>query len=445
MAEAIWAKGLPLDLQLHRFTVGVDPVIDLQLMPFDAIGSAAHARTLGETGLLPEAEAKALVGALARLRQEALQGRLAILPEEEDCHTALEHALTDRLGDTGKRIHLARSRNDQVATALRLLMRDRILDLGRAVRECAAAFLDLAGREEATPLPGYTHMRKAMPCTWGMWAAAFAEGLLEELEALPALWDRLDRCPMGAAAGFGPPIPLDRARSAKLLGFSRVQRSPMDVMNGRGRHEQAVAAWVVSAANTLEKALWDLALYSTEEYGFIRLPDAFTTGSSIMPQKRNPDVVELSRARCRELRGLAAQLAHLAGGLPSSYHRDHQILKAPFLELLAKGEELFQVFAHLLPGLEIRKEACAAACTAELRAAQEASRLAAEGLPFRDAYRVVAEQLKQGTFAPAATVVLAPLGLDATAAAVAASGDWLDGRQDHLDRTTELLFRWGTP
>lgn len=444
MAKSLWAKDLPLDLQLHGFTVGQDPITDLQLMPFDTEGSAAHARMLGETGLLPEAEARALVGALAQLRQEALQGLIPILPEEEDCHTALEHALTERLGETGRRIHLARSRNDQVATAFRLLMRTRVLDLGQAVHACAAAFLDLARRERDTPLPGYTHMRRAMPASWGMWAAAYAEGLLEELEALPALWDRLDRCPLGAAAGFGSPIPLDRARSAQLLGFSRVQGSPMDVMNSRGRYEQAMAAWVVSASGTLEKALWDLALYSTEEFGFLRLPDAFTTGSSLMPQKRNPDVVELARARCRELRGLAGLIGQLASGLPSSYHRDHQLLKAPFLETMAKGQELFQVFAHLLPGLEILKAGCEAACTQELHAAKEACRLAAAGMPFRDAYLEVAHQIQQGTFHPDPSPALGDLGLDATGAALAASADWLTGRRDLIQRTTEHLFAWGT-
>jgi argininosuccinate lyase len=444
MAKSLWAKDLPLDLQLHSFTVGQDPITDLQLMPFDTEGSAAHARMLGETGLLPEAEARALVGALAQLRQEALQGLIPILPEEEDCHTALEHALTERLGETGRRIHLARSRNDQVATAFRLLMRTRVLDLGQAVHACAAAFLDLARRERDTPLPGYTHMRRAMPASWGMWAAAYAEGLLEELEALPALWDRLDRCPLGAAAGFGSPIPLDRARSAQLLGFSRVQGSPMDVMNSRGRYEQALAAWVVSASGTLEKALWDLALYSTEEFGFLRLPDAFTTGSSLMPQKRNPDVVELARARCRELRGLAGLIGQLASGLPSSYHRDHQLLKAPFLETMAKGQELFQVFAHLLPGLEILKAGCEAACTQELHAAKEACRLAAAGMPFRDAYLEVAHQIQQGTFHPDPSPALGDLGLDATGAALAASAEWLSGRRDLIQRTTEYLFAWGT-
>ena len=445
MAESLWAKDLPLDLQLHRFTVGADPVTDLQLLPFDAEGSAAHARMLGETGLLPEAEARALVGALRQLRLEGLAGTLAILPEEEDCHTALEHALTARLGETGRRIHLARSRNDQVATALRLLMRSRLLELGEALLACAQAFLQLAGREQATPLPGYTHLRRAMPATWGMWGAAFAEGLLEELEALPALWDRLDRCPLGAAAGFGPPIPLDRARSAELLGFSRVQGSPMDVMNSRGRHEQAILAWVTSAAGTLEKALWDLALYSTEEFGLVGLPVAFTTGSSLMPQKRNPDVLELARARCRELRGLAGLLGQLSGGLPSSYHRDLQLLKAPFLEGLAKGEELFRVCARLLPGLEIQGGPCAAACTQELHAAQEACRLAAAGLPFRDAYKVVAQRIQDGSFAPQPVPALAELGLDATAEALAESGQWLTRHRAAALLTTDHLFAWGTP
>jgi argininosuccinate lyase len=216
----------------------------------------------------------------------------------------------------------------------------------------------------------------------------------------------------------------------------------MDVMNSRGRYEQALAAWVVSAAGTLEKALWDLALYSTEEFGFLRLPDAFTTGSSLMPQKRNPDVVELARARCRELRGLAGQLAHLAGGLPSSYHRDQQLLKAPFLETMAKGEELFRVFTHLLPGLQIQKEACAGACTQELHAAKEACRLAAEGMPFRDAYRVVAQKIKDGSFAPDPTPALDGLGLPATGAALAATGAWLAGRREMISETTEHLFQW---
>lgn len=444
MSEPLWAKDLPLDAEIHRFTVGLDPVTDLEILAADAAGSAAHARMLGERGFLPEGEARALVGALAGLRQAALRREIPILPEEEDGHTALEHALVRRLGDTGKRIHLARSRNDQVATALRIFMRDRALDLGAAAHQAASAFLDLAAREKDAQLPGYTHLRKAMPASWGMWGAAFAEGLLEELEALEGIWDRLDRCPLGAAAGFGAPIPLDRERSAQLLGFSRVQRSPMDVMNSRGRYEQALAAWVVSAAGTLEKAIWDLNLYSTEAFGFVKLPDAFTTGSSLMPQKRNPDALELARARCRELRGLAGLLGHLAGGLPSSYHRDHQLLKAPFVEILAKGEELFRITARLLAGIEVDREACRAACTQEIHAAARACRLAAEGLPFRDAYVAVAKEIQSGTFVPE-NAAAAPLDLDAIEASLSDASRWLARKRAFLQTTFEQLFTWGKP
>ncbi|MGI8819263.1 MAG: argininosuccinate lyase [Chthoniobacterales bacterium] len=441
MPETLWAKDLPLDPKLHAFTVGNDRVTDLELLPYDAEGSAAHARMLGECGLLEETEARALVAALRELQAEARRGALPISAEQEDGHTALEVALTQRLGPTGRRIHLARSRNDQVQTALRLFMRARLLDLGDALEQCAAAFLEFARQHAATPLPGYTHMRRAMPSNWGMWSAAFVEGLLEELEQLPALWARLDRCPLGAAAGFGSPVALDRERSAELLGFSRVQRNPIDVMNGRGRHEQALASWIASAAGTLEKAIWDLLLWSTEEFGFVRLPDAFTTGSSLMPQKRNPDVLELARGRCRELRGLTNLLGQLAGGLPSSYHRDHQLLKAPLIEITAKGEELFAVLAHLLPGLEINTAACAAACSQELYAAKEACRLAAEGMPFRDAYAEVARQLREGTF-QANEAAAPPVELEAATAELQKARTWLGERRSLLAETTERLFAW---
>lgn len=448
--EPLWAKGLPLDALLHRFTVGEDPVTDLSLLPFDAEASAAHARMLGETGLLLEAEARALVAQLKALKEAALKGQLVILPEQEDGHTALEAALTEALGETGKRVHLGRSRNDQVITALRLLMRDQLLVLAGSAAALARSFLDLASKHEKTPLPGYTHLRRAMPSTWGQWGAAFAEGLIEELEALPGLWQRLDKCPLGAAAGFGVPLPLDRARTAELLAFSKVQNSPIDTMNSRGRHELAILAWITSVAGTLEKALWDLSLYSTEEFGFVKLPDAFTTGSSIMPQKRNPDVVELARARCRELRGLAALVTQLAGGLPSSYHRDHQFLKKPFLEALVKGRELLDVCTHLLPGVQIREEACRTACTDDLYAAQEAYRLVAEqGLPFRDAYKAVAAQIQEGTFQPdrsepAQAHVGSPhrLELDAITVALTKAEAWIQARREQLSSTTERLFDW---
>ncbi|MDE2460457.1 MAG: argininosuccinate lyase, partial [Gammaproteobacteria bacterium] len=293
-AAQLWAKGLPLDEAIHRFTVGDDPALDQRLLPFDALGSAAHARMLAYAGLLPSAEAAALVKQLAAIAAQARRGEIRIRPEQEDCHTTIEALLTQTLGETGKRIHLGRSRNDQVALALRLYMRDALLSIAAQTVDLANSFVTFAHAHAGKAMPGYTHLRRAMPSSFGLWATAFAVGLAEELQALKAVYARLDRCPLGAAAGFGVPLPLDREYTAKLLGFSGVQINPADVMNSRGRHELALVNELASIGLVMEKFLWDVALYSMPEFGYLGLPDAFTTGSSIMPQKRNPDVVELA-------------------------------------------------------------------------------------------------------------------------------------------------------
>jgi argininosuccinate lyase len=287
-----------------------------------------------------------------------------------------------------------------VILALRLWMRDAALGLGGQAADLAAAFLAFADTHQHEAMPGYTHLRRAMPSTFGMWGVAFAEGLLEELEALQGLHARLDKCPLGAAAGFGVPLPLDRELTARLLGFAKVQRSPVDVQNSRGRHELALLRWIAGLGLVVEKFLWDLALYSTEEFGFLHLPDAFTTGSSIMPQKRNPDVAELARAKCRELRGWAAQAEQLATGLPSNYHRDFQLLKGPLFAGVACAQELLAVLTQLVPALQVDAPRAAAACSDELYAAHQAFALVQQGLPFRDAYKAVATSLADGTFSP---------------------------------------------
>ncbi|NOJ80193.1 argininosuccinate lyase [Myxococcus xanthus] len=433
MADTLWGKGLPLDAAIHRFTVGNDPVVDLALAPHDALGSAAHARMLARVGLLKDAEAQALVTALKALHDEARAGTFVIRPEQEDGHTALEAALVERVGEPGKRIHLGRSRNDQVQLALRLLLREEVLTLGARAAELAGAFLDFAQANKDVALPGYTHLRRAMPSTFGLWGMAFAEGLLEELEALRGVWARLDRCPLGAAAGFGVPLPIDREYVAALLGFSRVQRSPIDVQNGRGRHESAVLGWACSVAGTLEKWLWDVQLYSMDEFGFLGLPDAYTTGSSIMPQKKNPDVVELARGRCRELRGLAHQVEAVAGGLPSSYHRDFQLLKSPTLTALGSTRELLDVLTRLVPALQVKADAAARASDDTLYAAHHAYALVAQGQAFRDAYKQVGRELVEGTFRPDRGALTAThlggagnLGLPQAREELAASRAWLD-------------------
>jgi len=443
----LWEKGLPLDAAMHRFSVGDDPELDKRLLPFDALGSAAHARMLAHTNLMPAKDAQALVGALAGIAAHARRDELDIDPAQEDCHTALEMLLTQQVGDAGKRIHLGRSRNDQVILAMRLYMREALLGIAAQTAQLANEFIEFARVHADEIMPGYTHLRRAMPSSFGLWAGAFAAGLGEELQALQAVYARLDRCPLGAAAGFGVPLPLDREYLAGLLGFSGVQISPVDVMNSRGRHELALVNGLASIGLVLEKFLWDVALYSMPEFGFLDLPDAFTTGSSIMPQKRNPDVVELARARCRELRGHAAMLQELAGGLPSSYHRDFQLLKKPLFAALDTSRDLLAVLLRLVPGLKVNAERARAACGDDLYAAHEATRLAQQGLPFRDAYKQVAQQLQDGTFKPDRTALksthvggVGNLGLELMATECKQAENWISATRRHIEKCEKDIW-----
>lgn len=446
-AAPLWAKGLPLDAAIHRYTVGEDPVLDLALLPFDIQGSAAHARMLGEVGLLTSADATALIDALAALKPIAERGELTIRAEQEDGHTAIEHALTARVGEAGKRIHLGRSRNDQVLLALRLMLRSRLQGLSAQAHALATALLGFARMHADVPLPGYTHLRRGMPSSWAQWAMGYVEGVIEELDAASCVWQRIDRCPLGAAAGFGVPLPLDRQRVAELLGFARVQRSPVDVMNSRGRHEQAVLDWLVSLAGTLEKLCWDLSLYSTEEFGFVRLPDAFTTGSSIMPQKRNPDVLELARGRCRELRGIAEWHRQIVSGLPGSYHRDFQLHKRPLLAGLDAAAATLDVLTRLLPVLRVDAARCGAAMSDELYAAHQAYVLVAGGQTFRDAYREVGEAVMAGRFVPDRTALnashiggLGQPGFDEADRELAVVAEWIASRRQCLEAVDARLY-----
>ena len=412
--STLWDKSLPLDAAVHRFTVGDDPVTDLALVPHDCVASAAHARTLHAAGLLSDADTRALLGALRDARGDAFGGRFAIAPAQEDCHTALEQWLTAQVGEAGKRIHLGRSRNDQVLVAQRLMLRAYLVRLTHGVRGLALALLGFAEAHRDLPLPGYTHLRRAMPSSFGQWAGAYAQGLAEELEAARGVYARLDRSPLGAGPGFGVPLPLDRALAARLLGFGRVQVNPIDCIGSRGRDALAVLDWLTSVAGQLEKLHWELALYSTEEFGFVRLPVELTTGSSAMPQKRNPDVVELARARCRQLPALREQVRAVASGLPGSYHRDLQLTKKPLLEALEIGVALLEVSGTLIARLEPVPERAAAACTPELWATDAAYQRAAAGQPFRDAYKQVAAEIAAGSFAkpaiPSSAVALGAPG-----------------------------------
>jgi argininosuccinate lyase len=395
-ATQLWSKGEPLNALIHRFTVGDDPNWDAQLSRFDCMASAAHAKMLAHAGLISTEQAVQLTTALHAL----FDAPIAITMEQEDCHTAIEAELTLRLGETGKRIHLGRSRNDQVLVALRLLLKQTVRETSAQLLTLVQALLDFAKLHQDVPLPGYTHLQRAMPSSFGMWAQGFAQGLLEELDASAGLLIRIDRCPLGAAAGFGVPLPLDRQFCAALLGFAQVQISPPDCMNSRGRHEQAVLDWFASIAHTLEKLAWDIVLYASQEFNFIRLPDAFTTGSSIMPQKRNPDVAELARAHCRQIRGFSDSHRHIMSGLPSSYHRDFQLGKAPLLGAIACMRTLLPVLAELVPQLQPATKHAENACSDELYAAHAAYQKVAAGAAFRVAYQEIAAEIKSGSFKP---------------------------------------------
>ncbi len=434
----LWAKDLPLDGLVHAFTVGRDPELDLQILAHDAWGSAAHARTLHRAGLLSTPDARALVAELQRLQVQAKADELVILPHQEDGHTLLEAELTARLGEPGRRIHAGRSRNDQVATALRLWMREQLLAVVTETSALAQALLAFAAANPG-PLPGYTHLRRAMPSSWAQWASAHAEALHEELEAMESLWCRLDRCPLGSGAGYGVPLPLDRAYTATLLGFSRIHRNAAEVQLTRGRTESAFLHALGNLGLALERLCQDALLFSTEEFGFLGLPDAFTTGSSLMPQKRNPDVLELARGRARELRGQAARVDALAAGLGGGYHRDFQLLKAPLMESTASALELLRVLTHVIPGLQPLPAAAEVAEAPELHATQAACERALAGQPFREAYVEVAKAVAKGAFIrpsepPQAQAAGSPgaLDLEGLNRDLQACEAWIRSRRVHL-------------
>lgn len=401
-ARRLWDKGDPIDEVMHRFTVGDDPRLDLNLIHWDCLGSAAHVRTIERLGLLSPNEANALVDGLREIDRLSAAGEFAIPPELEDGHTAIEAHLTRRLGPVGEKLHAGRSRNDQVATAMRLWLRRTLLDRLSLLLDFGEVLLQRIERDGAAGMPGYTHLRRAMPSSVGQWLHAFVEATLENAQAGLSLLDRIDQCPLGTGAGFGVTLALDRAFSARALGFSRVQRSPVDVQNSRGRYELLLARLASDIGASLEKLACDLMLYSTSEFGFIELPASLTTGSSLMPQKRNPDALELLRGRAGRLRGRVVELEWITAKLGSNYHRDLQLTKAPVMAAAAEVADMLIVAGRCIEGMRLNEPRMRAAMSAELYATQAALERVLRGVPFRQAYREVACELNEGAFRPPA-------------------------------------------
>jgi len=396
MNDTIWKKtgqdsGPGEDVM--RFLAGDDVVLDRQLIRFDIRASVAHVHGLARIGLLTAEEANELVGGLERIDAHLETGDLELTDRFEDGHSALETWLTEQLGPLGGKVHTGRSRNDQVAVALRLYMKDRLAALKVLCLEVADVLLARAADEADLPMPGYTHLQRAMPSSVGLWLAGHAEAFLDnaELAAFTRRW--LDASPLGTASGFGVNLPLARDAVAEELGFARLVLNPQYAQNARGKTELQALASLGAATGDLRRLAWDLSLFTTSEFDFVRLPDGWCTGSSIMPNKRNPDVVELLRAAHGAVVGARAELESVLS-LPSGYQRDLQATKAPLLRAFEGALQALGLLPELLRELAWNEEAMRAAISPDMFATDLSVDLAREGVPFRDAYREVGARLR---------------------------------------------------
>nr|BCX00183.1 MAG: argininosuccinate lyase [Bacteroidota bacterium] len=391
----LWEKDLPSAEWVLRFTVGEDYRWDTYLLPYDIEGTRAHAWALERMGILSPEERSAIEAVLDRLAEKAEKGELVVRPEDEDAHTVIERALTEALGSTGEKIHTARSRNDQVLVALRLFARAHLVRTGRATAALIETLCHLAEIGSRWLMPGYTHLQRAMPSTVGLWALGYAELLLEDLEGLRQARDRINVSPWGSAAGYGVPfLEMPRQDVARRLGFRAVQEAVTSVQLSRGKLEAAVLHALVQLGATLNRMASDLVLFCSQEFGFVELPASSTTGSSIMPQKRNPDVLELIRAHYHRLVAELHLLLTLPANLPSGYHRDLQLTKEALLRSLLMAPDLLEAMRRMLEGIRFRQDRLEAACTPELFATAAALERVRTGVPFRTAYRDIARTLE---------------------------------------------------
>lgn len=390
----LWDKGKTLDQRILEFTAGEDHRLDERLVAYDVTASIAHAQMLSAQGLLATDDCAAIVEGLTALGKAHANGDWSIELEDEDAHTALERRLTDRIGQAGGRVHLGRSRNDQVLTALRLYLKDAIAELAELAGKVAGALDQLAARQGDIALPGYTHMQPAMPSSVALWAQGFAAEISDDQEGLLAALRRADKSPLGSAAGYGTPkLPIDRAATAAALGFASVQEPVTSVQLSRGKAEAGLIFELSLLSTDLSRLATDLVLFYMEELAFVSLPAEMTTGSSIMPQKRNPDVFELVRAASATVHGALFEALAITQKLPSGYHRDLQRLKSPLFRSIDLTSDCLAILAHALGALEFRSDNIRLG--KELFAAEQANAMVLEqGISFREAYRRVAEELE---------------------------------------------------
>ena len=394
----LWDKGYDEDARIDAFTVGNDRQLDIELAPYDILGTIAHITMLRSVGLLSKEDLDTLLPELKALYAKAEAGEFVIEDDVEDVHSQVELMLTRKLRDVGKKVHTGRSRNDQVLVDLKLYTRARIEKTVRKV-ECLFRTLQEASEKYKDVLiPGYTHLQVAMPSSFGLWFGAYAESLCDDLEMMKAAWNTVNRNPLGSAAGYGSSAPLDRTFTTKLLGFDDLDYNSVYAQMTRGKMERAVAFAYSSIAETVGKLAYDGCLYSSQNFGFIKLPDALTTGSSIMPHKKNPDVFELVRARCNKIQGVPNTIRLVTGNLPSGYFRDMQILKEVYFPIFNEMDDCLDIVEYAIRGMEVKPDIMEDPKYKLAFSVEEVNHLVEEGVPFRDAYRKVAASIADGSF-----------------------------------------------
>lgn len=400
----LWEKSTQVNEKIEKFTVGKDREMDLYLAEFDVLGSLAHVEMLESVGLLEKEELEILSTELKVIYQLAKANEFVIEDGVEDVHSQVELMLTRKLGDIGKKIHSGRSRNDQVLVDLKLFTRSEIEKSVKAVSSLFDVLIGQSNRYKNVFMPGYTHLQIAMPSSFGLWFGAYAESLADDLQLLLSAWKITNRNPLGSAAGYGSSFPLNRRMTTELLGFDTMNYNVVYAQMGRGKMERIVSTALASVAATVAKLAFDACLFTSQNFNFIKLPDEFTTGSSIMPHKKNPDVFELTRAKCNKIQAIPQQITMITNNLPSGYFRDLQIIKEVFVPAFADLQDCLEMTAMMMDRIEVNNEILNDPKYDYLFSVEEVNRLVLEGMPFRDAYKKVGLAIEAGTFLPEKTI-----------------------------------------
>lgn len=386
--------------EIEKFTIGKDREMDLYLAKYDVLGSMAHITMLESIGLLKADELKALLAELKGIYAQAEKGEFVIEDGVEDVHSQVEMILTRKLGDIGKKIHSGRSRNDQVLVDLKLFIRDQIKDIAALVKNLFDELITQSNKYKDVLMPGYTHLQVAMPSSFGLWFGAYAEGLVDDMQYLLAAWKITNRNPLGSAAGYGSSFPLNRQMTTDLLGFDSMDYNVVYAQMGRGKTERNVAFSMASIAGTLAKLAYDACMFNSQNFNFVKLPADCTTGSSIMPHKKNPDVFELTRAKCNKLQALPVTVTMIMNNLPVGYFRDLQIIKEAFLPAFDELKDCLQMAAYIINKMKVNEHILDNSIYDPMFSVEEVNRLAKEGMPFRDAYKKVGLDIEAGNFTP---------------------------------------------